>query len=477
MRPWFALPSRATEATAEQVVATGAMVGTYGRDPIDGDYGYRPAGTASASRESPYWTREKARTYSVASYRSNPMAAAIIDTYVAFCVGDSGVKLQCTNDKVRVVAEEFWNDPANNLGGIQEVSLRSQMLLGEKVYELLVGSLTGVTRFAPLEPAMVDSVVLDRGNPLWPAFLLIRPPAGDLDYRSLQIARVNDQTGLREGNAMFWAPWKTLDTDTRGMPFLTSVLDWLDSYDTVLSNLIDRTALARYVAFDVTIDGNQADVDAFVAARKGQHVPPSGSVEVHTNAVTWKPLEVQTGAYEDTRASQTVLTNIAAGTGLSKPWLSEPEDANRATSQTMAEPVRRRVGGVQKVWLWQVGELVKFAVDQAVKAGRLPKTVASIDPRTGTVTEVPASQTVLVTGPEIAAADAQLNAQVLLNLATGLEKLQMIGALDQDGVQAAARKAWEDYVGVPYNASLAKPSTNPDDVATYIDDQTRAGEQ
>lgn len=478
MRGWFTLPSRATEATAEQVVTTGAMVGTYGRDPIDGDTGYRLASSSThTTREAPFWTREKARTYSVASYRSNPMAAAIIDTYVAFCVGDSGVKLQCTNDKVRVVAEEFWNDPANNLGGIQEVSLRSQMLLGEKVYELLVGSMTGVTRFAPMEPAMVDAVVLDRGNPLWPAWLMIRPPAGDLDYRTLQIARVNDATGLREGNAMFWAPWKTLDTDTRGMPFLTSVLDWLDSYDTVLSNLIDRTALARYVAFDVTVKGDQAAVDDFVKRRNGQHVPPSGSIEVHTDAIDWKPMQVQTGAYEDTRASQTVLTNIAAGTGLSKPWLSEPEDANRATSHTMAEPVRRRVGGVQKVWLWQQGELVKFAVDQAVKAGRLPKMVTSIDPRTGQQNEVPASQTVLITGPEIAAADAQMSAQVLLNLATGLEKLQAIGALDKDGVSAAARKAWEDYVGVPYNASLAQPGTNPDDVATYIDDQTRAGEQ
>ena len=81
MRPWFAPARRATEATAEQVIATGAMVGTYGRDPIDGDYGYRSA--SGPGRQVPYWTQEKARTYSVAAYRSNPMAAAIVDTYTA----------------------------------------------------------------------------------------------------------------------------------------------------------------------------------------------------------------------------------------------------------------------------------------------------------------------------------------------------------------------------------------------------------
>jgi hypothetical protein len=78
--------------------------------------------------------------------------------------------------------------------------------------------------------------------------------------------QINDDTGLREGQAMFWAPWRTLDTDVRGMPFLTPVLDWLDSYDTVLSNLIDRTALARYMVWDVTVAGGQDKVDEFVAA-------------------------------------------------------------------------------------------------------------------------------------------------------------------------------------------------------------------
>lgn len=472
-RPWFALPvRRATEATVEQVVATGAMTGSYGRDPVDGDYGYRAAG--SAGREVPFWTRDKAATYSVAAYRSNPMASAIIDTYTAFCVGDSGVKLQCSNPEVQAVAEEFWNDPKNNLAAGQELALRSQLLLGEKVYEMLVGSMSGVVRFAPIEPAAVADVVLDRGNPLWPKFLLLRPPSGELDYRSLQVVSVDDATGLRSGQAMFWAPWKALDTDKRGMPFMTPILDWLDSYDTVISNLIDRTALARYAVFDVSIDGDQGDVDQFVAGRGGQHLPPSGSIEVHTKAVEWKPLQVQTGAFEDTQTSKAVLTNVAAGAGLAKTWLADPEDANRATSLTMAEPVRRRVGAVQKVWLDQQTEMVRFAVDQAVAAGRLPRMVTSHDPRTGEEKEVPASQTVCVTGPEIAAADAQLNAQILLNLSTALSGMVESGILTAPAAAIAAQKAWEDYVGVPYNADIAGQAATgeADDVAGYIDQNT-----
>jgi hypothetical protein len=464
MRPWLIPARRTVEALADQVVATGGGLGGYGRDPIDGDVGYRRAGTGN--REVPYWTRERARDYSVTAYRANPMATAIIDTYTSFCVGDSGVKWQATNDEVAKVVREFWDDPANKLGSIQEISLRSQLLMGEKLYELMVGAQSGAVRFAPVEPALIKDIRLRAGNPLWPSQVVL---PGEDDDRIWNLVQVDDATGLRAGQAMFWAPWRTLDTDTRGMPFLTPVLDDLDSYATVLSNLIDRTALARYMVWDVTVKGGQTEVDAFLAGRKGNHVPPSGSVEVHNDGVTWEPKTVSTGAAEDTVANRAVLTNIAGGTGLAKTWLAEPEDSNRATSQSMAEPVRRRVGGIQRVWLEQQTEFCRFAVDQAVASGRLQRMVTATDPRTGEETEIPASQAVIVTGPEIAASDSQLTAQVLLNLSTGLEKLQQIGALSPEAAATAARKAWEDYVGVPYVHELDSPAANPDDLADVVE--------
>lgn len=467
MRPWFVPARRIVEATADQVVATGSSLGAFGRDPIDGDVGYKRAG--SGNREVPYWTQEKARTYSVTAYRSNPMATAIVDTYTSFCVGDSGVNWQATNPQVAEVVREFWTDPANRVGEIQDIELRSQLLLGEKLQELLVGEHSGVVRFGPIDPAHIKSIGCRGGNPLWPDQVVLPGGEGDED-RVWPLVQVDDETGLRDGRAMFWAPWRTLDTDIRGMPFLTPILDWLDSYDTVLSNLIDRTTLARYMVWDVTVAGGQDKVDEFVAARGGLHIPPSGSVEVHNDAVTWEAKTVSTGAAEDAQANRSVLTNIASGTGLAKTWLAEPEDANRATSLTMAEPVRRRVGAVQRVWLQQQTERVRYVVDRAVAAKRLPAMVEATDPRTGEATQIRASQAVIVTGPEIAAADSQIAAQVLLNLSTGLEKLVQIGALSTDAAATAARKGWEDYMGIPFVAELDKPDANPDDVATAVDD-------
>lgn len=478
MRNWLrptprpaARPARVLEATPEQIALTGASGGA-GYDPVDGDSSYRRAGIGR--REVPEWTRERAVVGSVASYRSNPMAKAIIDTYTAFCVGDKGVQYQCSNPEVQKVVQEFWDDPKNRVGAIQEPMLRSLMLAGELPMELMTGAQSGVVRFSPMDPGVIDHVELDRGNPLWPSKLVLRAEDSG-EPRTFDIVQVDDATGLRTGNAVFWAPWKTLLTDVRGMPFLTAILDQLDAYDTVLSNLIDRTSLARYLVWDVTVKGAQPQVDAYVAGRGGLHIPPSGSIEIHNDSVTWEPKSAPTGAAEDTQAASAVLTQVAGGAGLAKTWLAEPDGANRATSLTMAEPVRRRVGGLQKVWLDLQTEFCRYPVDQAVRAKRLPATVEAVDPRTGARSEVPAAMAVIVTGPEVAAADAQITAQVLVNLATGLNTMVTGGLLTPEAGAQAAQKAWEDFMGIPYRAELSGPDVNPDTLASYVDEQGSGG--
>lgn len=468
MRDWF-YSRRATEATVDQVVASGAG-GGFGIDPIDGDSGYRPAG--SAGRPVPTHTLEKARAWSVAGYRTNPMARAIIDTYVSFCVGDSGVSLQCSSPLVQPIVDAFWTDPRNDLGGRQELALRSHLLNGESLYEMLVGPATGVTRYSVIDPTRISDIDLLHGNPLWPKAVRIQR-TGEEDLVMPVVAQ-DDMSGRREGQVMFWASFRALETDRRGYPFLAPVLDWLDSYDSVLSNLIDRTALARYLVWDVTVNGDQGAVDSFVKTRGGTHVPRSGSVEVHNEGVKWEPKTADTGSFEDTNTGQAILTNIAGGAGLAKTWLAESDGANRATSISMAEPVRRRVAGVQNTWLGYQTEMVRFVVDQAVGARALKPDVL-VPVADGKKKRMAPSLAVSVTGPEVAAADAQVTARVLLHLSQAIDKLRSTGALTQEAAAALTRKGWEDFMGVPYAAELGEPDAAEDDVATAVDDASNRG--
>lgn len=449
MKHWL-FPSRVAEATPQQLVATGASGSGYVQDPVDGDYGYMKVG-GGGPREQPWWTTTKARAFTIAGWRANPMARAVIDTYTSFCVGDSGVSIECDVPEVRDVLDEWWEDPRNQLDNPRRQTLmcRDWLLHGEFVNEMLVGPETGVVRFSPIDPDRIQRVELLDGNPLWHKELWLKGRDEPLD-----IVNVDDFTGLRTGRVIFLPSWQATLTDTRGTPFLQPILDDLDAYQEVLSNLVDRTKLARYFVWDVNVDGTQDDVDAFVKARGGLHVPRSATVEAHNNKVTWTAKTVDTGSFEDTNTAQSLLTNVAGGAGLAKTWLAESDGANRATALSMAEPVRRRVGGVQNDWLGNLSEFAKFVVDQAVAVGRLPRLVQITNER-GEPVMVRPSRTVRVKGPEIAGADAQVASTIFLNLSTALDQMVATGVLSKPAATVAVQKAWEQLVGQPWRPSLA----------------------
>lgn len=454
---WF---RRAKEATP--LAATGAA--GWGPDDIDarvdGTNRYRAVG--STRREVPGFTLQKARALSVHNYRANPMARAICDTYTSFCVGDSGLTVQSSVPEVADVARRFWDDHYNALGRQQELLLRTHMLMGETALRLHVGQTSGATRYSYIDPEAIRRVHALSGNPMWPDLLTVATISDQgPDETDFAVVRWDDLTERRTGEVLWAADWKALASDRRGYPMLAPVLDWLEAYDAILWNLIDRTALQRYLVWDVTVKGGPNEIRDFVEARKGQHAPAAGTVEVHNENVAWELKQGATGAYEDKVTGASALTSVAAGAGLAKTWLAEPEDANRATALTMAEPVRRRVGGVQNLWLGHMTELVRYAVDQAVNAGRLPALVATAEG------ERPAAETVTITGPQIASADALINAQVLTELNQSLAGLQSAGLLGPEAAKRAAEKAWEAFVGVPYDPHL--DGQTPGNVADYVD--------
>jgi hypothetical protein len=173
-------------------------------------------------------------------------------------------------------------------------------------------------------------------------------------------------------------PVQGADTDRRGMPFLSTVLDWLDSYDTGPEQP-DRPHGAGALP-GVGRDRRRAASPRSTRSSRpaAAHVPRSGSVEVHNQSVTWERARPRRPARTRTPNAAGVLTLAAAGSGLAKTWLAEPDGANRATSLTMAEPVRRRVAGVQNDVAGVPDRAVRYAMDQAVAAGRLPKMVTSV---------------------------------------------------------------------------------------------------
>lgn len=462
--------ARVAEASPAQRAAAGAA--DWGVAPTQGDRladttGFRSYGRGRGSNDIPERTRRLAFMDSLVAARTNPMGKAIVDTYVGFCVGDTGLTVQCTSDEVLPFVEQFRDDPRNAMVTGKERMFRSWFLAGEMAQEMIVGDMSGVCRRNPIAVSRVKDVDHLGGNALWPERLWIEMPGQE--NLGLDVIQLDDVSGLRTGEVFWWPAFQTLETDTRGVPFLMPVLDDLEAYSQVLGNLIDRTALARYLVWDVTIEGDDKDIEKYIAERGHRMAPPSGSIEFHNKGVEWKPQTADTGSFEDTNTAKGVLTNVAAAAGLSKTWLSDPEDANRATSLTMAEPVRRRIGSVQNEYIANQTELYRFVVDRAVAANRLPAEVEVPKPGGGTIT-VPSAMTVSVTGPQVAAADAQVTATVLVSLSQAVTEMVAANLMSAEAGQVALEKGWSDYMGVPWRPELGVPDANPNDVATAVDD-------
>jgi len=461
---------RASEASPAQRAAAGAA--DWGVAPTQGDrladsYGFRNYGRGRGSNDIPERTRNLARMDSLVAARTNPMGKAIVDTYVGFCVGDTGLTVQCTSDEVLPFVEQFRDDPRNAMVTGKERMFRTWFLMGEMAQEMMVGDMSGVCRRNPIAVSRVKDVDHLGGNALWPERLWIEVPGQE--NLGLDVIQLDDVSGLRTGEVFWWPAFQTLETDARGVPFLMPVLDDLEAYAQVLGNLIDRTALARYLVWDCEIDGDDKDVEDYIALRGHRQAPPSGSIEFHNKSVAWKPQTADTGSFEDTNTGKAVLTNVAAAAGLSKHWLSDPDDVNRATSMSMAEPVRRRIGSVQNEYVANQTEMYRFVVDRAVAANRLPAEVEVPKPGGGTIT-VPSAMTVSVTGPQVAAADAQVTATVLVSLSQALTEMVAGGLMSKEAGQVALEKGWSDYMGVPWRPELGVPDANPNDVATAVDD-------
>jgi hypothetical protein len=450
------------EATPDQVIATGAA-GGYGVDPVDGDRGYTRLG--QSNREMPAWNLKKARAYSVAAYRANPMARAIIDTYTSFCVGDKGITFQCSNAEVEAIVRRWWRDPRNALLRHQTEFLRDHMLMGETCIEAMQGNLTGLVRYNLIDAERVSGIELLNGNPLWFDRVSL-----DNAKISKQIIGVDDFSELLVGEVHWFRSWNALLTDRRGVPFLVPVLDDLDNYDAVLNNLVDRTALMRYIAMTVEIQGDQDDIDEWIERRGGTHLPTSGTVEVHNQNVKFNPLEARPGAYEDSVTLNAILTNTSAGAGLAKTFLAEPEGTNRATATSMAEPVRRRIDGVQRKWFEYVNEMAAFAIDRAVASRMLPAMVESRNRADGTTEMVPARDAVTIVGPEIAASNAEVSATMLLNLGQAIESMRAAGVLSGEAAALLVQRGWEIFTGEQFRAELAMQlDAQPNDPANMAD--------
>lgn len=326
--------------------------------------------TRQETRDLPQITHDRAIEVSYMLHQQNPLGHRITELNRDFIVGD-GITWSARNPEVEDVVAEWWNDSENDMDRrIPDFALELG-LYGELCIETFVGETAGTVRLGYIDPAQIKDVVHKEGNPLVLDRVIKRRKVSGKRTEPLDIIRVRSETdgGHLEGQVFFFKV-NSVSNATRGWPDLLAIADWLDSYDQLLWEMLERARLIRTFIWDVSLDkASDAEIQAFL--RKYGTPPKSGTVRAHNEGEKWNAVAPVLGSFETAKEAEVLLEHIAAGAGFPKTWLSSADDVNRATALEMGAPSVRRLAQRQRYFTSLVHSMIRFVLEQASQAGRL----------------------------------------------------------------------------------------------------------
>ena len=375
-------------------------------------------------RDFPAFTHTRAQDISFSLYQQNALGHRLTELGPDFIVGD-GITFSCTNQEVREVVDEFWNDDVNNLELRQHDFALELGLYGELLPEALIGEVSGVVQLGYIDSGQVLRIETLTSNPLVHDQVVVKVRG---EERSIPIIRDRGD-GTLQGEVFFFHV-NSVSNSTRGWPDLLHVADWIDAYDQMLWEMVERARLARSFIWDVLVKGTDQKGAEEWARRYASKPPRSGSVRVHNEQVEWSAVAPTLGSFEASEEADVQLAHIAASAGYPKHWLSSSADVNRATAQEMGAPTVRKLGRRQAYFVACLRRILRLVVEKSVASGRIAADkggrVVALDDEGQPVTidgeelKVPAWQTVRLHAPEISPRDTFRAGQLMTQLAAGL---------------------------------------------------------
>lgn len=341
-------------------------------------------------------THERMQEIALTLYDRNPLAKRCLELVKDFVVGE-GIVPSSKDENVQAVIDRFWNDGQNAMAARCHTFALELGLWGEQAFAAFVNERSGHVRLVSIDPRTIKAVVPDPENPDLPLAIALASDQG-AEARYLKIIREDDDgmlvgaqpdeqirvgdvaipyysppnlmPGTRLVGAFCWAVNKTQGA-TRGRSDLLPVADFLDLYDRLIFDEAERMSFLRAFVYDVTITG--AD-EAALTKRAATSAPPKpGSVYYHNESEELKAITPDLKAQDGATTADLILSLIATGVGLPKTWLNGIMDVNRASASSMDEPSLKRLRARQQVVIAAVERMVRFALDQAILAGALPK--------------------------------------------------------------------------------------------------------
>jgi hypothetical protein len=313
-------------------------------------------------------------------WEQNLLGNRLIELPVAYLLA-GGVTLANNDPENQKVLGRFWKDPINEMALKLPKKVRELAVFGEQCWPAFVNEVDGMVRLGYLDPALIETVVMDPDNPEQPIGIVTCRDRkgearryrviinGDENVFTQRTQRIRES--FTDGDAFFFRI-NDLSSGTRGRSDLLAQADWLDAYDQFMFGEIERYDQLRAFIWDVTLKGATPDE---VKKRAGEiSAPPPGSVRVHNDAEEWKAETPELNAVDTSTGARLFRNHVLGGATMPETWFGGGGDVNRATAAEMNEPTFKIYSMRQSYWkhiLESVGRYVLLKAHEKAGGGEI----------------------------------------------------------------------------------------------------------
>lgn len=414
---WTETIARMMGATPRAVEAVTPAGGTV--DPDDDLY-RRITGTG---RDLNPIALKRAQAISLKLWRENAMAHRLVEMIVDFVVG-GGITYEAADDRVTPILDRFWQDPRMDLPLKHIDFVRDQSLYGELALRWYENPLSGRGRLGFVTSGRIVDVKLDLDDALVDRELILSGTGGG-EVIPLRLVTLDDETDPANptwvGEAFYFAV-NRITGQTRGTPDLLAIADYVDGYDQLIFNALERSGLLNAFVWDVTLK-NADDAKIVEWTRRHSAPPPPGSVRAHNESEVWTPLAPDLRSADVVAIGREVKNMGLGGAGVPEGWFANGDNSNRAALSEQDAPTYRMLARRQLLVKRQWERVFRFVAERAKAHGQLAS---------GTDTEV------RVSTPDPSAKDTKGIAAALPQLANAL-----VAAIGEDMIsKESSRKVF-----------------------------------
>ena len=300
--------------------------------------------TGDANRDLSQLTQSRMQRIAHYLWESNLLGNRLIELPLAYLLAE-GVKLKVPDPEGQKALDRFWKDPINDMDIKLPKKVRELALFGEQCYPAFVNEHDGMVRIGYLDPALIETVVMDPDNPEQPIGVVTVKNKkgvarryrvvinGDEDVFTQRTQAI--RASFADGDAFYFRV-NDLSSGARGRSDLLAQADWLDAYDEFMFGELDRYKLLRAFVWDLEV--KNASPEKVAEKAKSVVMPKSGGVYVHNDS---EKLEAQTpslSAADTSEGARIFRNHVLGGATMPEHWFGGGGDVNRAVGAEMAEP-------------------------------------------------------------------------------------------------------------------------------------------